>query len=109
MEVVSGWEELLSCSHGDPQGSRCLRERERVERMRLREREVEIAMEARVREIWGGQSRLDQEQRRESGFGRMTEREGLDEREINGVKFNSLLLRDMCNAHDQGQVSTLPL
>uniref|UniRef100_A0A2N9J2F1 Uncharacterized protein n=1 Tax=Fagus sylvatica TaxID=28930 RepID=A0A2N9J2F1_FAGSY len=40
MEVVSGWEELLSCSHGDPHGSRCLRER--GERMRLREREVEI-------------------------------------------------------------------
>jgi hypothetical protein len=47
MEVEGGWEELLSCSHGDPHGSQCLRERERS---RLRT----SAMEARVREIWGG-------------------------------------------------------
>ena len=68
-------------------------------------------MEARVREILGGggESRLDRERRRESGFGRMTKREGLEGREINGVNFNSLLLRDMCNAHDQGQVSALQL
>ena len=67
MEVVSGWEELLSCSHGDPHGSRCLRERERERGHQPWRPELE--------RFGGGQSRLDRERRREYGFGRMTERE----------------------------------
>ena len=31
----------------------------------------------------------------------------LEGRESNGVNINSLLIRVMCNAHDEGQVSTL--
>ena len=62
-------------------------------------------MEDRIRDRLGKRAKLGWI---ENGRERKKDKERqLEGRESNGVNINSLLLRVMCNAHDEGQVSTL--
>ena len=61
-------------------------------------------MEDRIRDRLGKRVKLGWT---ENGRERKKDKERLEWRESNRVNINSLLLRVMCNAHDEGQVSTL--